>query len=334
MTIDVHAHALSEKFLADLTKRPIAGIKSHVDDKGRYSYQRASDESASTLDPNLHDLPRRIASLKARGVTLQLFGPPPSFLSWLDGAASIELVRALHRQALDLAGQSDGLMEPMAVLALGEPEKAAGELQRTIDEYGLRAVMLPSSAGGLPLDAKCFADVFALIEKLKLLVFMHPTSGFPTARFGINGMNVLLGWPFETTLSVTRLIFSGVLHRHPELKLVMAHGGGNLVFLRGRLDAAYEAKGWEANPYYQNEITRPPTDYLDRLYYDTCTLSPDSTRFLISVMGADCVLFGSDFPFDIGDPEGARAMPAIRELSPESQKKILRDNAMCLLTNR
>jgi aminocarboxymuconate-semialdehyde decarboxylase len=89
--------------------------------------------------------------------------------------------------------------------------------------------------------------------------------------------------------------------------LVIVHGGGNLVFLRGRLNAAYEATGWEADPYYRKNITKPPSAYLDRLFYDTCAMSPASNRFVIDTMGADRVVFGSDYPYDIGDPDGRRS---------------------------
>lgn len=330
MTIDVHAHALSERFLRSLETSPVAGLSSVSDGAGGFAIRRAG-VTVGTLDPNLHDLPRRLESLRRRGVTRQLFGPSPGFLAWPDGAATVELTRALHAQSLEIAAESGGLMEPMAVPALGEPDRAAAELERAVGEHGFRAVMLASSAGPRPLDDPDFDGLFATFERLGLLVFMHPTSGFPTDRFGINGMNVLLGWPFETTLSVTRLLFSGVLRRHPGLKLVLAHGGGNLVFLRGRLDAAFEATGWERHPYFSDRIDAPPTTYLDRLYYDTCTLSPDSTRFLVETVGADRVVFGSDYPFDVGDPEGARAMPYLDTLAQDVRDTVLRGNAARLL---
>lgn len=332
MIVDVHAHALSERFLSGLAKKPISGISSESDGKGGFAIKRGNVRA--TLDPNLHDMPRRLESLTRRDVGIQLFGPSPGFLAWQDGAADVELTRALHAQAIEIAAQSDGLMEPMVVPALGEPEKAAGELERAVKEHGFRAMMIPSSAGTRALDDACFADLFATIERLDLLVFMHPTSGFQNERFGINNMNVLLGWPSETTLSVTRLLFGGVFHRHPALKLVLGHGGGNLMFLRGRLNAAYEAEGWEAHPYYTAQIDRLPTEYLDRLYYDTCTLSPDSTRFLLDVMGPDRVLFGSDFPFDVGDPEGKRAQPVIDSLPADVKAKVLSENALRLLPKR
>jgi aminocarboxymuconate-semialdehyde decarboxylase len=331
MIVDVHAHALNEAFLSGLTKKPVGGISSEADGKGGYSIRRGNDTQVATLDPNLHDLPRRLESLKRRNVSLQLFGPSPGFLAWQDGAANVELVRALHAQAIALAADSEGLLEPMALPALGEPEKAASELERAVKDHGFRAMMLPSSAGNRPLDDPCFADLFDTVERLGLLVFMHPTSGFPNDRFGINGMNVLLGWPFETTLSVTRLLFAGVFHRHPGLKLVLGHGGGNILFLRGRLNAAYEAEGWEAHPYYRAHIDQLPTKYLDSLYYDTCTLSPDSTRFLLDVMGPNRVLFGSDYPFDVGDPEGKRAQPVIDSLPHDIKLKVLSKNALDLL---
>lgn len=330
MTVDVHAHALSEQFLRSLTRQPVGALAGVDLGGGRYGIRRAGQPTAS-LDPNLFDLPRRLDSLTRRGVARQLFGPSPGFLAWQDGAATIELTRALHAQSLVMAAEAGGLMEPMALPALGEPDRVAPELERAVREYGFRSVMLPSSAGPVALDDARFADLFAVFERLELLVFMHPTSGFPNERFGINGMNVLLGWPFETTLAVTRLVFGGVLHRHPGLKLVLAHGGGNLAFLRGRLNAAYEATGWEAHPYYRAQIDRPPTDYLDRLYYDTCTLSPDSTRFLIQTMGVERVLFGSDYPFDVGDPEGGRARPCLDALPPDARDKVLRTNALRLL---
>ena len=136
---------------------------------------------------------------------------------------------------------------------MGSPKSLLQELQRAVDEYGVRGVMMPSSAGGKPLDGPEFAPLFALIEKLGLVIFMHPTSAVTSERFGMYGVHVLIGWPFETTLAVTRMIFEGLFERHPKLKLVLAHGGGNLMFLRGRLNSAYEATGWEADPYFPQE---------------------------------------------------------------------------------
>jgi aminocarboxymuconate-semialdehyde decarboxylase len=120
------------------------------------------------------------------------------------------------------------------------------------------------------------------------------------------------------------MIFAVIFERHPALKLVLllVHGGGNLVFQKGRLDSAFEAKGWEADPYFTDNIKNPPSYYLRRLYFDTCTLSTDSNRFLFESMGADRVVFGSDYPFDIGDPEGRRSVPVIDARKSIAKKSI------------
>lgn len=331
MIIDVHAHTLSERFIRDLATTPVAGLKSETSPDGYYAIRRAGDDRKSTLDPHLFDLEHRLASLKRRKVELQLVGPPPFLVAWPGGVAGSELVRALHKMLGSVVAESGGLMEAIGVLALAEPDKVVDELRRAVDEHGIRALIMPTAAGARTLDDPVFEPLFALIERLGLVVFMHPTTAVPSDRFGMYGIHVLVGFPFETTLAVTRLIYNGVLERHPALKLVLAHGGGNLVFLRGRLDSAYEATGWEADPYFRRHITQPPSAYLDRLYYDTCALSEDSNRFVIETMGVDKVVFGSDYPFDIGDPEGRRAVPVIDAMAASDREKIYRGNIRALL---
>jgi aminocarboxymuconate-semialdehyde decarboxylase len=334
MIVDIHAHAVSERFLSDLQRRPIAGISTERRDDGTYFIRGGGWNRPSSLDVNLHDLSRRLESLRRRQVELQLFAPSPGFLSWAGGAAGREWVRALHAQEIELAGQSEGLMEPMVIFPLGEPEHVADEVRRAMDQYPFRAGMLPSTAGGRPLDDPIFEPMWSLIEELGLLIFLHPTSAVGSERFNLYGVHVLVGWPFETSLAVVRLIFEGVLERHPGLKIILSHGGGNVVFLRGRLDSAYHAEGWEADPYYRKNISRPPSAYLDRLYYDTCALSVESNRFVVDTMGADRVMFGTDYPFDIGDPEGKRAVPVIDSLPEAAREKIYRGNAYAALPKR
>jgi aminocarboxymuconate-semialdehyde decarboxylase len=331
MIVDLHAHALGERLLSDLCTRPIAGMSCQKDGHGGYLFRRPSDASYRTLDTHLHDLGHRLESLKRRKVERQLFGPPPGQISWPGGVAATEWVHALHKSQAEIAAQSDGLMESIAVPCFEDPARTVDELRRGVGEYGFRAVSLPSTAGGRPLDDPAFAPFFAHVEREGLVLVLHPVSATPPTRYGLYGFQVLVGWPMESTLAVTRLLFAGLFERHPALKLIIVHGGGNLVFLRGRLDSAYEATGWEADPYYRKNITHPPSAYLGRLFYDTCALSKDSNRFVIDIMGEDRVVFGSDYPFDIGDPEGRRSVPVIDALAPAAREKVYRGNALALL---
>ena len=270
---------------------------------------------------------REIVSKSARRkVDRQFIAPPPGFLGWPNGSTDAELAAALNRHAFAIAAQGDGKLIPMATVAFGEPTKTVAEFERAIGDYGFKAAIIPTTAGGRPLDEPEFAPVFSLAEKHDILLLMHPTVPSVSDRFGVYGIQVMIGLPFETTLAVTRMIFSGFFDRYPNLKLLLAHGGGNLVYMRGRLDAAYNASGWEANSYYKQHTTRAPSAYLRRLFYDTCVVNPESLAFLISAMGADRVLFGTDYPFEIGDPDGRQALLALDKSDNAKRAAILGGN--------
>ena len=306
MIIDTHAHALDEAFLDGLCRKPAFGLSAERRADGRFWVRRGAGV-AHSLDENLSDVPKRVASLARRGVDLQLIGPPPGYVAWPGGAADVAQARALNEHGARIAGEGQGRLEVMATLALAAPAQCAYELERAVDLFGARSALLPATAGGRPLDGPEFDGLFAVAEKLGLLLFMHPVSAELPTRFPLYGVQVLVQWPFETTLAVTRMIFEGVFDRHPGLQLLLAHGGGNLIFLKGRLNSAYEATGWEADPYYRKNVSKAPGEYYKQIFFDTCSLSPESVDFTIQVAGADRVMFGTDYPFDIGDPEAKRA---------------------------
>jgi len=328
--LDTHAHALDEAFLDALCRKPAFGLSAERGKDGRF-WIRRGDARAHSLDENLLDVPKRVASLARRDVALQLIGPPPGFVAWPGGAADVGYARALNEHGARIAAQGAGRLEVMATLAMGEPERVAYELERAVDLYGCRSALLPSSAAGAPLDAPQFAALFSTAERLGLLLFMHPVSAETPARFPLYGVQVLVQWPFETTLAVTRMIFEGVFDRHPGLQLLLAHSGGNLIFLKGRLNSAYEAEGWEADPYYRKNVTKAPGEYYRQIFFDTCALSPESVDFTIRIAGADRVMFGTDYPFDIGDPEAKRALPALNRLPEAAKEQIFNGNAARVL---
>jgi aminocarboxymuconate-semialdehyde decarboxylase len=97
------------------------------------------------------------------------------------------------------------------------------------------------------------------------------------------------------------------------------------------LNSAYEAQGWEADPYYRRNVSKAPGDYYRQLWFDTCSLSPESVEFTIRTVGADRVMFGTDYPFDIGDPEAKRQMPALLRQDAATQAKIFSGNVLSAL---
>ena len=326
MLIDVHAHALSDDMVRRMADTPGFGWPLEATAPGRYRYA-----GGNPLDPLIYDLGARLDVMKRRGVTLQLLSPPPSVIANGDKVVSLDEARLFNASTASLVASGEGRLAGFAVPALGEPTIAADELRRAVEQHGFVGVVLSTAAGRLPLDSPAFEPLFTTIEALDLLVFMHPTSsGLSIAQTDYT-LRTLVGWPTETTIAVTRLIFSGVLERHPRLKIVLSHGGGTLANLAGRLDLGWSAPTYEANAACRANITRAPSAFLKDLYYDTVVADPAMLDFIVRAYGADHILFGTDFPYEIGDADGALALPALGRLPQADRAKIMSGNALRLL---
>jgi aminocarboxymuconate-semialdehyde decarboxylase len=282
----------------------------------------------------IYDLDGRIDSLARRGVRLQLVGPPPPLISNGAKAADAKLSRQINRSTAWLAANGAGRIGGLGVVPLGEPERAADELKRAIDEYDFVGVVLSTGAGVRHLDDPAFEPLFDAIESLDLFAFMHATSSTLSSTQTEYTLRTLVGWPTETTIAVARMTFAGVFERHPRLKLVLSHGGGTLANLIGRLDLGWSAPHYEANPACRARIVRPPSSYIRQLYFDTVVAEPNVLDFVIDTFGADRVLFGTDFPYEIGDAEGELALPCLRRRRDWERRLILADNARRLLGRR
>jgi aminocarboxymuconate-semialdehyde decarboxylase len=326
MIIDVHAHAASEEFIRATAREPRYRMPYEVRPDGSYATR-----GYGAMDRLMWDLDGRLASLAARGIDLQLISPSPRTISDHQRVIDVEIARVMNRATADLVKQGGGRLGGLGVVPLEEPDKSADELRRGVGEHGFRGLCLPTSAAGTPLDLPQFEKLWDAIEALGLLVFMHATTALARETFAQYTLNTVIGWPTEVTVAATRLIFSGVLERHPRLNLILSHGGGTLPYLGGRLDLAYHAPKHEANPQCRGHITKPPSQYLRHLYYDTVVASPASLRFLIDVVGADRVMFGTDFPYEIGDAEGKIALPVLAQLPPQQRDQILGKNAADIL---
>jgi aminocarboxymuconate-semialdehyde decarboxylase len=312
--IDVHAHALHRDFLNDSHVQATLGIETRGDGFGFAGY--------GDLDPLLFDIEGRSESLVARGVTLQLISPPPRAVSHATWAADADFARRLNRQTATVVRAGVNLAG-LAVPALSEPGKAVDEVCRAMDEDGLVGVALPTSAAGRPLDDGAFEPLFAECARRGCPVFLHPTTGVDRPALSSYTMLQAVGWPTETALCVGRMIFAGIWERHPGFRLILAHGGGALPSLIGRLDLAYNAPRYERNPACHAHIGRAPTTYLRHILFDTAVAHPTLLQHLIELVGPGNVVFGTDFPFEVGDPLGAIALPVLETLDPTARAMIL-----------
>jgi aminocarboxymuconate-semialdehyde decarboxylase len=175
------------------------------------------------------------------------------------------------------------------------------ELETAVTKLGLKGVQILTSVNGGELSDPKYRPFFAKAEELGAFIMLHPNGFTEGRRFTDYYFNNVIGNPLETTLSLHQLIFSGTLARFPELKILAVHGGGYLPAYSGRIDHA-----WGARDDSHGGLPLPPSTYLRQVYFDTVVFTEHQLAYLIDVFGADRILMGTDYPFDMGeyDPIG------------------------------
>ncbi len=297
-TVDVHSHAMPMPLLRRLADRGLADVSAVDDGIVRL------DPTVSGVGPGAplplarsqHDVATRLAEMDRAGVQVHAVSLPPFlFCTNADDAAlATDVVAQGNDELAAYVGAAPQRLVGLGYVPLGWPG-VADEAVRVLDELGMAGIAIGSQGGGRDLDDPVNDDLWAVLAERGTFVFLHP-SGMPAGpRLKDFWMPQLVGYPMETAIAVARLVFSGVLERSP-LRLCLAHGGGCLPSLRGRLDMGWERK----DVAHTND--RPPSYYTDRLYYDTAVFNTDLLRRLVEDVGVDHVLMGTDHPFELGDP--------------------------------
>jgi mannose-6-phosphate isomerase-like protein (cupin superfamily) len=170
----------------------------------------------------------------------------------------------------------------------------------------MKGVEIATDVNGKNLDWPELWPFYARAEKLDAFVLVHPGVPPGAAQMGDYSLFNLIGYPFVTSLAAASLVFGGVLEDFPRLKFCFAHGGGFIPYQRGRLEHGYRVK-----PECRRKIPRPPSDYLNLLYFDTVTHYLPALEYLIRTAGVDNVLLGSDYPFDVRDSDPVNSQASI-----------------------
>jgi aminocarboxymuconate-semialdehyde decarboxylase len=265
------------------------------------------------------------------GVDLTVFGN--NWIRTPDGADSFEVVKQFNEFAAEATGNYPGRLLGLASAVPFGDDRMLKETERAVRSYGLKGIMVNSSVKGEYLDSPRAVPFFELVTQLNVPLFIHP----PKITIGAEKMDIfrlpeMLGRPFDTTLSLARFILSGGLEKFPKLKLVCAHVGGALPMLPGRLGFGYELRhDTSFGPWVPDVLTKPPAEYIKQLYLDTVSLHTPAVLCAVQTVGADHVLFGSDFP---PVPIALkRSVNVVEELAvpDEDKQKILGGNAAKLL---
>lgn len=338
--IDVHSHLYPPRYVALLRARgAVPRIVRHAG-QDRIVILPGEDADASTaagrpIGSEYWDSARKLAYMDRHGIAASLASPANPWLDFLPGPEAAPIAAAVNEDMEAVCEGSAGRLYGLGVLPTRDPALAAAELGRIAQMPHLRGAIIGTRGAGQGLDDPALEIVWQAAERHALMLFVHPHYGLGNEALGGFGhaLPLALGFPFETTAALARLILCGALDRSPGLRLMAAHAGGVLPTLAGRLDACVAS-----DQHSPVRLRHPPSDYLRRLDYDAIGYQAATLAALASLVGIERIMFGTDHPFfppHVANAELDQAAwhspaahrAALHELGPAFAEAVLHKNA-------
>jgi aminocarboxymuconate-semialdehyde decarboxylase len=300
--IDVHTHMLSDAWLKLLEQHGAP----------RYEVRPSKDaprgiflEGAPfmTPQPGHMDYALRLEAMDEARVDLAILSLTCPNVYWGGPEVSTKAAQVINDEMAAAQRQWPDRIRYIASLPWEYPDLAVTELERAV-KNGAIGVMVLANIAGRPLTDPAFAPIWQEIDRRGLPLLVHPTAPPGTPAMALQNYNLIasIGFMFDTSLAIARMIFDGFFDTYRNLKIIASHAGAALPYLVGRLDICFENMN-----ACRTKISTPPHDYLRRIYYDSVTYRPESLRMCIDVGGEDNVMYGSDYPHNIGDMKGCLA---------------------------
>jgi aminocarboxymuconate-semialdehyde decarboxylase len=325
MIVDVHAHIIVPEILR--AAEPSEGWRPHVTwEDGRQVIEFGGKRVLAAVHEFV-DAQRVLEDQAGMGVDRTLLSPWVSLTSYdAEPEEGLRRSRMQNDALAAIAQASGGRALAVGTVPMQDPALAAAELERVMGLPGMRGVQLAASVNGTYLGDDRFAPFWDAAERLAAVVLVHPTTrGFALPVFEEHYLWNTVGNPLETAITASHMTMTGLMESRPELRVVLAHGGGAFLAVRGRLQHSHTFQ-----PQARSRLQEPPLDSIRRFHYDTVTHDAGLLRELVAVAGPDRVLLGSDYPFDMGTD---RPVSFVREagLRPEDEALVLGGNAERLL---
>jgi aminocarboxymuconate-semialdehyde decarboxylase len=325
VTIDIHSHVAvpeAAKFVAphlDWSTVPLAHF-ANAETKALSQKQEADIGARAGIDD-------RLADLDAMGIDVQLIAPPPPQCYYtVPLEIAVKATRMVNDGIAAFCAKKSDRFKGFGAVPMADGHEAALELERCVTQLGFTGVEVLTNVAGKELSDPAFAPFWQKAKALGVLVMIHPNGFTEASRLRRFYFNNVIGNPLETAIALHYLIFDGVLERHPELKILAVHGGGYLGAYSGRIDHA-----WGARSDAHGALPQPPTSYLKRVHVDTVVFTPTQLEELVRVFGADHVVMGTDYPYDMADYDPLGLIAAVEGFDAATISKLAGGNSKKLL---
>lgn len=326
--VDLHCHYLNPEVdakTAHLNAAQHDPSSIFADDLTRATNARQMKVRA----PKLTRVDQRLQDMDRMGVDVQAVCPAPfQFFYFTEPDHGAQLAREVNEGIAKLVADTPERFVGLGSVPLQDAQLAVRELEYAVNALGLRGVEICTNVNGRNLtDPELGLEkFFARAEELGVLLFLHPSGTTQADRLTHHYFNNVIGNPLDSTIAVSHLIFDGTMARHPKLKVLVAHGGGFVAHYWARMDHA-----WRARPDCRTVIKRPPSKYLEKFFFDTITHDPQLLKHLVERFGADHVVLGTDYPYDMGDDDPLGLLAQVKRLPKAQRELIAGGNAARLL---
>ena len=272
------------------------------------------------LETRLEDMDRMKVDIQAVAVSVY------QYYYWADAEMGAKVSRIINEELKESTDKFADRFSPLGTVPLQDTDAAIAELRYCVQELGFKGLEIGSHVDGEEIASPRLDPFWAEVERLGAVIIVHTNGHTHKERLQAHNFVNILGHAFEATLATAHLIFNGVMERYPNLKIVVVHGGGYLPAYAGRIDHA-----WRAREDVSEGVPKLPSEYLKRFFFDTMVFETDQLKFLVDKYGADHVLLGTDYPYDMGDDDPLELIGNVPDLSQDQIDLISGGNAARLL---
>jgi aminocarboxymuconate-semialdehyde decarboxylase len=299
--IDIHTHMLSDGFLDLVRRRGKPDLEIGTAPNGSEFMIEYGTPSMGFV-PDMFDYDLRIKNMDTFGIDIAVVSLTSPNAFWGTEEVSAAAAKVINDDMAAAQKSYPDRIRFLASLPWEFPDRAVAELERAI-ELGAVGVMTLANIRKRHLNDPHFDPVWKAIESAGLPVLIHPTTPLGSAEMDLGTYRLLgpVGFTFDTTLAISRMVMDGFFDKFPDVKVIASHGGGYLPYISGRLDLFFSTGTFE------KKITELPSVYLSNIYYDSIVYQQDGLQSLVNLAGPDRVLFGTDYPH-------AADIPKLKEL--------------------
>jgi aminocarboxymuconate-semialdehyde decarboxylase len=329
--IDIHHHYFPPELIDEIKKhgKALGGIeyfppKQAKDNPYRIQFPKGRQFAP---DPRMAEVHNRLDAMTKGNVGIAMVEVHTASVGYeLDGPRGETWSNIYNEAIMNLVKRNPDRFAGIATVPLQDPPRAAKVLEHAIVNLKMSGVTLASNVVGKYFDDKSFDPFWAKAQELDILMIMHPEWVAGADKMDPFSLRSICGNPADTTLSVTYMIYTGVFDRFLNLKLCLLHGGGYFPYHLGRLDQGKTGgSGASAIP-----AKYPPSKYLKNLYFDNLVYRVETLEYLKRMVGADHIMVGTDYPFDLGDWMAAEKLQTMNCTDAE-REAMLHGNARRLL---